>query len=153
MTDDLQIRGMIHMREYVKLRQELELVREELRYAQWMLGNGAGDDERCVIAGHRLKLRRGDIRFLLTMIRAAPRVMFAVDHVSSKVYACRIRAAIRKDGGNPRMIQTVDLVGYQVTSEGIEWMKGWIPELFRPLAEVARDYTAPDFKRSQAATA
>lgn len=149
MTDDAP-RGFVHMRDYLAVRREEERLREELLYAKWRLGEGAGDDERCVVAGSRLKLRRGDMRFFLRIVRASPMPVFCASDDSpgsTKVYACRIRKAIGRDGGDPKIVQTVDTVGYMITRSGLIWAERWVPELFRPLPEVMGEFQAANYQR------
>lgn len=141
MTDDETPRGFVQLSEYHRSRREIEQLREELAYAHWRLGNAAGDKERCVIAGWRLKLRRGDMAFLLRMVRANGRPIFVTDDErhTAKVYVCRVRAMLRANDGDPRMITTVDTVGYALTKAGLSFVETLIPELFRPLADVMGD--------------
>lgn len=150
MLSDDAPRGFVHMRDYLRERREVEALREELVYAKWRLGEGAGDDERCVIAGSRLKLRRGDMRFFLRVVRASPMPVFCMadDHPdSTRVYACRIRKAIARDGGDPKIVQTIDTVGYMITRSGLLWAQGWVPELFRPLPDVMGEFQAANYQR------
>lgn len=146
--DDETPRGFVLKADYIKVRQENERLREDLIYAKWRLGENAGDDERCVVAGRRLGLRRGDMKFMLRMVRSSPMPVLTADQLdTTRVYVCRLRAAILKADGDPRLIQTVDGVGYMVAKHGLQWLEGWVPELFRPLADVMGEFQLANFHR------
>jgi len=148
MIDDNTPRGLVQMSDYLKVRRELEQVREELAYANWRLGDGAGDDERCVIAGARLKIRRGEIKYVLRLVRSAPMPVLVSDQIeTTRVIICRLRSEIKKAGGDPKMIQTIDSVGYMIKRSDLPWFEVWVPELFRPLGDVMGERQLADYHR------
>jgi len=157
MTDDDTPRGFVPLREYLAQERKIEQLREELEYARWLIGQDVHDELIVKVAGRRLRpywtsnptASCGDMRLLLRLVRSYP---MAVRNIEKRHQAmvCRLRGAIASAGGDPRLINTLTDIGYSLSKPGIEWLKGWAPELFTPIGEVMRQYAETQSEASAA---